>query len=214
MCRYKNLEKCDIVIKTDVMKKVCKYHKEEGQEYDLSEIAPENLCLESFNGMYPMCLAMFYSGEYDKDTYLCQSKKVKFEVKLEYKHNVFKIFFVSLPRIIFKWIFGMFFFPIDWNHKDYTVSMKVKSVHGECPKEHYEGEKFYMNTDDTKRLCPASFYSIYPHLIKLHNGKKTRWQEKDNEICVHCPDHEGMVYKITKEEVEEYKPNYKYYKMR
>ncbi len=202
MCRYKDLEECDIVIKTHVMNKVCKYQKKKGQEYDLSEIAPAGMCLESFNGMYPKCLAMFYGNNYRKDTYLCPSKKVKFEIRRKHKHGPFYVIFISFPRLIFRLIFGMFFFPIDWNHKDFAVYIKVKSVHGDCPLDQEEGDKFYMNTDDTNRLCPASFYSIYPHLIKLHDGKKTRWQEKPNEVCVRCPDHEGMVYKLKKPEIK------------
>jgi len=61
----------------------------------------------------------------------------------------------------------------------------------------------YKYPEDRGNLCPSSFHVLYPWLLVMQSGGKFAFME-DDSITVGCPDHiHQVVYKITREEVEE-----------
>lgn len=225
MCLCHDIDKADITIKTVVMKKICKYHKKQGQEFHINEIVPRGMCFEAFSVAYPSALALLYNADGQKDgqKYGCAALGNKTDTSLDTslsadkKNTLFfecpstknKVIFQmerreKLPFLVKKLkhavetVFKIFFFPIDKVHLEHDVSMKVVKVEGDCPHGHKVGNKYFLNTQDTEVLCPASFNSLYPFIRLLYNDTKVPWEKERNTALVHCPDHEGIIYKIQK----------------
>lgn len=195
------------------MKKVCKYHKKNGQEFHVSEIVPRGMCFEAFSIAYPSALALLYNA--DTKTAGCtlwkppetQQKSQSDSVTFQCPSAQNKVVFEMARRERLPWLiknikhaaemaFGYFFFPIDWVHKEHDVVMKVTKVTGNCPHGHKVGDKYLLNTQDTDVLCPASFNSLYSFIRLLYQGVKVPWAQEKNNAFIHCPDHEGIIYKI------------------
>ena len=213
MCICNDIDKCDMTIKTAVMKKVCKYHKKNGQEFHISEIVPRGMCFEAFSIAYPSALALLYNAgtktsgcalwkpsekeqnfQNGRIVFQCPSAKNKVVFEMSRRER--------LPWIIKKMkhtvetLFGRLFFPVDRVHKEHDVVMKVIQVIGNCPHGHKTGDKYFLNTQDTEVLCPASFNSLYSFIRLLYAGVKVPWAKEENNAFIHCPDHEGIIYKV------------------
>lgn len=194
------------------MKKVCKYHKTQGQEFTIQEIVPKNMCFEAFSVAYPFALSMLYGADNnvsfcsglpeqqasaDKEfIFQCPSSKNKVIFKMERKEKLPVV--VKRMKNFIETIFKKVFFPVDKVQLEYDISMKVIGVEGQCPQKHKVGDEFFFNTKDTNILCPASFNSIHTFIQMIYDGVKMPWA-KNNGNFVHCPDHEGMIYKIDKQ---------------
>ena len=61
----------------------------------------------------------------------------------------------------------------------------------------------YNYPEDRGKLCPSSFYILYPWLLVLQSGGKFSFMEEDR-ITLGCADYlHQVVYKIRREETEE-----------
>ncbi len=220
MCICNDIDKADITIKTAVMKKICKYHKREGQEFHINEIVPRGMCFEAFSIAYPSALALLYNANMkspgcnkwkieQKETGLNKAEQKEGEITFQCPSQRNKVIFrmerrEKLPFVIKKLkhgaeaVFKKFFFPVDKVHLEHDVSIKVVSVEGSCPQGHKIGDEYFLNTQDTEVLCPASFNSIYPFIQMLYKDVQVPWAKEKDSAFVHCPDHEGIIYKIQK----------------
>lgn len=214
MCICHDIDKSDIAIKTVVMKKICKYHKKNGQEFHIKEIVPRGLCFEAFSVAYPSALALLYNGNMAakgcslwKQSREDVSGKGVVTVRCPSGQN--SVVFQLTRREKLSWIvtkikhgaeavFGAFFFPVDRVHKEHDVELKVVEVQGLCPHGHKVGDEYFLNTQDTDVLCPASFNSLYTFIQLLYKGVKVPWANEQESAFIHCPDHEGIIYKVQK----------------
>ncbi len=226
MCICNDIDKADIRIKTAVMKKICKYHKKAGQEFHINEIVPRGMCFEAFSIAYPSALALLYNANMkstgcnkwkleQKETeqnkaeqkegeliFQCPSQKNKVIFKIERREKL--PYVVKKAKHAAEAIFKQFFFPVDKVHLEHDVVMKVVKVEGQCPQGHKPGNVYSLNTQDTEVLCPASFNSLYPFIQMLYNNVKIPWAKEKGSALIHCPDHEGIIYKVrTSAEQEE-----------
>lgn len=208
MCTCNNLSNTNIIIKTEIMKKICKYHKKPGQEFHMSDIAPKGMCFEAFYAAYPSALALLYNAKMTTSSCIFSKNISRREVVFQCPSEKNKIVFhmqkkEKLPLIIkqFKHFaekcFAYFFPPIDKVQWEYDISIEVINVCGQCPQGHKRGDTYYFNTSNPAILCPASFYTIYPFLRLFYKDEKIPWCN-NNDILIHCPDHEGIIYKLVK----------------
>ena len=216
MCICNDMDKADITVKTAVMKKICKYHKKQGQEFHMCDLLPDGMCFEAFSIAYPSALALLYNADIriplcqkeitvlqkeqkntaGEFTFQCPSSKNKVIFQMERKEKL--PYFIKKAKHAAENIFKQFFFPVDKIHVEHDVSMKVIDVEGKCPHGHKKEDEFFFNTNNTKILCPASFNSLYPFIQLFYKDIKIPWSDAENSAYIHCPDHEGIIYKIEK----------------
>lgn len=216
MCLCHDIDKADITIQTAVMKKICKYHKKNGQEFHIGEIVPKGMCFEAFSVAYPSALALLYNADmktpgcnkwqpmdsaHEKDRkesntliFQCPSSKNKVIFQMVRREKLPQV--VKKAKHAAEEVFKRFFFPVDKIHLEHDVVMKVVKVEGDCPQGHKVGDSYSLNTQDTDILCPASFNSLYTFIQMLYKDVKLPWAKEKGSAFVHCPDHEGIIYKI------------------
>jgi len=170
------------------LKKKCRYHKKGGQSFTLDAIAPAGLCLDAFHIAYPYCLTLLYDGDFnaschrpcDANRVIIQCPRGKMKMEVARIHLLPKT--VKTLKTAAEKAFKKLFYPPDVI--DYKIRIKIIEAADGCP--HKPGELYYMNIRDTNELCPASFDAVYPFL-----------GVKDIQL-VHCPDHEGILYELTR----------------
>ncbi len=176
------------------MGKICKYHKRLGQEFTHREVV-KDFCEDAFFHAYPYCLALFYDAPFGKS---------KGEVRLNCPHPdgiqmeiqrvpIHSWWYRTCKRLFMRWISKVLVEP-DW--ADWNVRVRVTNNSPACPLNYKKGDAYFMNIQDLKTLCPASFHGMYPMLLQVNQGLPIECQPPTGEVSIHCPDHEGQEYKI------------------
>jgi uncharacterized repeat protein (TIGR04076 family) len=89
---------------------------------------------------------------------------------------------------------------IGGEYPDKKIMLEVSRVNNKCPMGLTEGQSFLFNIWDRKELCPASFYALYPLLMRQ---KSFSQKSLSGENCsVQCPDPFGVSYDCTGESLK------------
>jgi uncharacterized repeat protein (TIGR04076 family) len=147
---------------------------------------------------YPYCLSLLYDAA--SPTPCGSHSPLSLTVTCPSFHNNVEITITvqyTLPSVVRKLkraaIRTFQFVGIDGEFPDKRITLEVSRVADRCPQGLKEGQTFQFNIWNRKELCPASFYALYPLLMKemgmppecAHSGKST----------VHCPDPFGVSYR-------------------
>jgi len=178
-------------VSVECIQNPCRYH-DSLFSYKEGCLAPKGLCPDAFHCAYPFALALLYDADFlegvDKDSVsiICPyNKGITMLIKREERHSwVFRKFIKFLEKI-----FEFFFYPVDRIYN--AISITITENKGGCPKGYHIGEKFYLNIRDTNIMCPASFNSVFPQLVKISSGCSI---SEKNKIYIHCPDCQGAKY--------------------
>jgi uncharacterized repeat protein (TIGR04076 family) len=195
----------NILIITETMKKICKYHKRRWQEFGHNEIA-DTLCFDAYHVAYPYCLAMLYNAKLDgfgKNAMQIKCPRINgvvLEISRRRRWNIVILF----SKRILEWLFKKIGFPLDI--EDWRIKIKVTKNLGNCPK-HKIGDTYMFNIRRTNELCPASFYTLYPYILQLSHGHPFPWENDVSDSHIHCPDHEGFIYDVKCQKVIDKKNN-------
>lgn len=187
-----------ISIETLHMKKVCKYHKRAGQVFAERDIV-RDFCPDAFYVAYPYCLALLYNADRNEfaDGRLTLSCPHPEGIVMELRRIPCRPRLLQVAKKAFEWVLRRNSFLLDW--EDWKIGIEVVDDKGGCPCHYRKGTVYWFNTRRVDELCPASFHAVYPHLMRIASGKKLSWQgERGGPPLVHCPDHEGITYKIKK----------------
>ena len=87
----------------------------------------------------------------------------------------------------------------------YKIKIEVIDIlgSGNCSMEQKAGDT-YTYPEDRGKICPSSFLVLYPWILVMQSGGSFSFFDKDDSVTVGCPDYaHQVVYKITREEVEE-----------
>lgn len=189
----------DAILKTGSYKRTCRYHRIQKQEFSGEKLFPKGFCPHAYRVAYPYCLSLLYDSKYPSKNSLKSERSVKVRCPV-CENNVetdigIRFFF---PYIIRKLkvaaIRFLQFLNIPAEYPDKDVLLRISRVKGECHLEFKERQVFKINIKNRKELCPASFYNLYPALLKWATGPQEDRQEKET---VHCPDPYGVFYYIT-----------------
>ena len=203
-----------VFVKTEVLKKRCKYHKRAGEKYDMDSLGPPGLCLDAYHVAYPYCLALLYDAEFTKsderyhhtdsqrDRVLVQCPNPKERVVMEIRRYYVLPKAVKSLKNLAERILEKLSFPVDVI--EYRIGIMVVEVKGNCPHSHKVGEKFWFNirtrlfwlNGRQEEICPASFDQLYPFIALARRGVKIPWSNNGSSACLNCPDDKGVVYKI------------------
>ncbi|MFX1484155.1 MAG: TIGR04076 family protein [Promethearchaeota archaeon] len=86
----------------------------------------------------------------------------------------------------------------------YKVTIEVIDIQGtgECSMEQRVGDT-YGYPEDRGKMCPSSFYVLYPWIMVMESGGRFSDSEEDH-MTTGCPDYRHqVVYKISRKVVEE-----------
>lgn len=86
----------------------------------------------------------------------------------------------------------------------YKVAIEVIDIQGtgECSMEQKVGDT-YNYPEDRGKMCPSSFYVLYPWIMVMQSGGSFYGSEEDH-MTTGCPDYRHqVVYKISRKVVEE-----------
>lgn len=87
----------------------------------------------------------------------------------------------------------------------YKITIEVVDIlgTGKCSMGQKVGDT-YNYPEDRGKICPSSFYVLYPWLLVMMSGGRFSFFAEDDSIQLGCPDYtHQVVYKITREEVKE-----------
>jgi uncharacterized repeat protein (TIGR04076 family) len=178
-----------LTVSVNKLENKCRYHDSYVSYYH-NNFAPPGLCPDIFHVAYPFALALLYDADFsgrekkDSVTVSCPNNKgIKLMIKREERHFRLTLKFIKVLEKVFE----KFFYPVDKIYND--ISLTVVSTGGECPRKHQLNEKYYLNIRDKNVMCPATFSSLFPHLVLSSYGGAT-------DRLIHCPDCQGAEYVV------------------
>lgn len=86
----------------------------------------------------------------------------------------------------------------------YKVTIEVIDILGnsKCSMNQKVGDS-YNYPEDRGRLCPSSFYVLYPWIMVMLSGGSFHGSEEEDHMTTGCPDYKHqVVYKISRKVVE------------
>lgn len=188
----------ELKLKTGHYKRTCRYHRKPGQEFGSGQLYPKGCCPHLYIAVYPYALSLLYDAEYvqsdarvdRKITICCPSATNNVTVEVGIKW--------AFPYIV-RWLKAaaiktLQFLKIPAEYPDRDVLLRVIEVKGNCPLYIKKNDVFKFNLHNRQELCPASFYNLYPALLKCATGFESN---KDITTPVHCPDPYGVFYYTT-----------------
>lgn len=185
---YKNL-----LVSVKRIETKCRYHHSL-ITYPADYLAAPGLCLDAFHAAYPFALALLYDADFSRReekgavTVTCpKDNGIKLLIKREEKHSLFYLRSIKFLERIFE----LFFYPVDKIYNE--ISLTVVSNAAGCPRGYLGKEKYLLNIRNQKIICPASFNSIFPSLVKMSCGRKGA-NEIVRLLC--CPDCQGAEYAL------------------
>jgi len=181
----------DTHLKTNPYERTCRYHRKEGQEFSAKDLLPEGCCPHLYAAVYPYMLALLYDSKLfkDKKTIVKSCQGVQNNVTVEITTKPLYNPLIKLIKIIL--IRALQFFKVPAEYPDKNVYITATEVKGNCPMGIKKGSRFRFNLFNREELCPASFYNLYPALLREATAKI---DDKYKVSPVHCPDPYGICY--------------------
>lgn len=178
-------------IQTEPFLRTCRYHRQQGQGFCGTALYPAGFCPHAFNASYPYALALLYDARYpDAEGNLKQSFETRCPAtantvffRIDIRYTMPKWLRI-LKRLLIRFLQKL---GIPAEYPDKAVFYQVQEVTGQCPRGLKKGNVFFFNLHNRKELCPASFHSLYPILMK--NSARA-----EAPSVLHCPDPDGVSY--------------------
>ena len=133
-----------VTLHTDVMKKICKYHKRKGQYFASTDII-KDFCPDAFYVTYPVCLSLLYDARFSPSKWdpilkSCPNPGgIEMQVKRVKKWNWYTFGVIRSAQKLF----DLFLFPLEVEL--YDIEITVISNRGECPAGYKGGEKYLLS---------------------------------------------------------------------
>ena len=167
----------ELKLKTGHYKRTCRYHRKPDQEFKGNHLYPQGCCPHLYLAVYPYALSLLYDAEYmqsdgkadRKITTCCPSVINNVTVAVGIKWA----FPYIVRRLKKAAIRTLQFLKIPAEYPDKNVLLRVIEVNGNCPLYIKKNDVFKFNLHNRQELCPASFYNLYPALLKCATGPKS-----------------------------------------
>lgn len=184
-------------LKTGPHERNCRYHKMQGQEFSGDDLCPKGFCPHAFRIAYPYCLSLLYDSTYPSQSEPHPTRSIRIacpssDQSVELTIGVRYTFPSMIRKLKNAAIRTLQFIGINGEYPDRDIILEVSRVTKTCPRGLTEGQSFLFNIWNRQELCPASFYSLYPILLK-HVSLEPQSTYREDSL-VHCPDPFGVYY--------------------
>ena len=195
-----NITFSKFLIKTGHYKRTCRYHKKQDQQFTGNDLFPKGFCPHLFRISYPYCLSLLYDGKYPQENksdtkrtvqVKCPASDNSVELTIRVKFT-FPYLIRKLKNLAIRVLQSL---GISGEYPDRDIILEVSRVSNICPIGLTVGQSFRFNIWNRKELCPASFYALYPLLMRQIPVSQKSTQGEN--YLVHCPDPFGVYYECT-----------------
>ncbi len=180
-----------LLVATRGFSKKCGYCRRAGKKYDRQGLTPGGFCVDAMNAIYPFFLALLYDAQFLQGAPVpegllvrCPNASSPTLIGLSFKYKKLR----PLLNILEKF-FRSIGFPKDAIDK--TVFVEIVNENRECC--HRLGQRFMLKIPDTRQLCPASFFSLYPFIHLYARGEKAKGASECLALDLACPDPQSNV---------------------
>ncbi|MBF0275229.1 MAG: TIGR04076 family protein, partial [Nitrospinae bacterium] len=173
-----------IHISVDSITFPCRYHQKEAS-FTEKDMTLDSLCLNALYSCYPTALALLYGKNEATKVVRCPDQKGEVVLKIEVVFKKPVLVYKAITKV--NYLMNFLSHPIDIIDKEITIT--VMERRGDCPKGHNVGDVFTLNLYNSEKLCPASFFTIFPFYYDIKN-------ESGKGCKVPCPDCVGTRYNI------------------